>query len=143
MSYRIIDPTPINFADGLDLDDPMRDPANCPDHFGGYADPHADAGWLLVAAPVAELNPDEFVLDGEISVRRGWSPAHPHRSGKSEREVVEGMATTLRSGGSLRPPIATEGPDGRLSLVDGFHRIAACRTAGLDEMAVYLLVARA
>lgn len=143
MTYRILDPRPIPFAEGLAFDDPQRDPRNCDPRipFEGHAQPHQSAAWILVAVPTADLNPEEFILDRGVWLRRGWSEPYPHRSGLSERAVVEAMAATVRQGQPLRPIIVLQ--EGRLvRIIDGYHRVAANRTAQLPETLCYLLVAK-
>ena len=144
MSYRVLDPRQIPFAEGLDPDDPMRDPRSCgPRHpFYGYDYPHHAAAWILVAVPTATLNPDEFVFDRGVWLRSSWSDDSIHRSGISERAVVEGMVASVQQGQSLRPAIVHREAE-RIHVIDGYHRVAANLTAQVPETLCHLLVEKA
>ena len=133
MHYRVLDARPISFAAGLRPSDPMgRDNGQS---FEGIARPHQTRRWLLVAVPTADLAPSEFILRDGVWLRDSWST---YNHAISERERVLAMAGVLRSGGRLPPVLVIDG--GGAQLVDGYHRVAAARTAGRSEVESYLLV---
>ena len=135
MRYRVIDPRPVAFAAGLRPSDPMRRDDGTP--FAGHARPHQTLRWMLVAVPTGDLAPGEFRLDRGVWLRTAWEE---YNGGKSERGVVASMAEVLRGGGRLPPVLVVDKGRPLPELIDGYHRVAAARTAGRPEVESYLLV---
>jgi hypothetical protein len=106
--------------------------------FEGHAQPHQSLRWILVAVPTGDLAPDEFRLDGGVWLRISWDE---YNGGKSERGIVVFMAEALRGGGRLPPVLVVDRGQPLPELIDGYHRVAAARTAGRTEVDSYLLVA--
>jgi ParB-like chromosome segregation protein Spo0J len=87
-----------------------------------------------VAIPTADLAPREFTAQGGVSMRYLWD------NNGGDRARVQAMAASLRAGRRL-PPTLVVNKGGKLPhLVDGYHRVAAARTAGRPEVESHLLV---
>jgi hypothetical protein len=69
---------------------------------------------------------------------RGASPFDFHRthglSGKASARKVQGIAQSMRAGGYNGPPVKAFEHNGVKYVLDGHHRLAAARQAGLNEV---------
>jgi hypothetical protein len=88
---------------------------------------HGEHGELL------SLFVDEFVATVAPAYLGSWDAVNDlFATDPAELDTVNALRASVREHGLLQPVHVTRGPDGKLTLVDGMHRVIAAYLEGAD-----------